>query len=226
MCKTVSLVTATGVLPGATAEAVADCPPHRSPHELRVVDATVRCIARWGVAKTTLDDVAREAGWSRATVYRLFPGGKDALLETVVEVELERLFAALDDRLAAARDLEDLLVGGMSETGAWITDHAALQFLVAHEPEVILPQISFARAERVLARAASFASPYLARWLGSEEANRVGEWVTRIVISYAASPSAGVDIADPASVQRLVRSFVLPGIRASVDAQAQARPVS
>ena len=219
-------MTVTGVLPEATAEAVTDCPPERSLQELRVVDATLRCIARWGVAKTTLDDVAREAGWSRATVYRLFPGGKDAVLETVVEVELERLFAALDDRLAAARDLEDLLVAGMSETGARITDHAALQFLVAHEPEVILPQISFARAERLLARAASFASPYLARWLGPEEAHRVSEWVTRILISYAASPSPGVDIADSASVRRLVRSFVLPGIRASVDVPVQARPVS
>ncbi len=219
-------MTATGVLPEATAEAVSDRAPRRSAQELRVVDATLRCIARWGVAKTTLDDVAREAGWSRATVYRLFPGGKDAVLETVVEVELSRLFAALDDRLTAATDLEDLLVAGMSETGARITRHPALGFLVAHEPEVILPQISFARAERVLTRAATFASPYLARWLGPEEANRVGEWVTRIVISYAASPSEGVDIADPASVRRLVRSFVLPGIRASVDAQVQARPIS
>src|SRR5438309_2349360 len=171
----------------------------------RAVDAALRCIARWGVAKTTLDDVAREAGCSRATVYRLFPGGKDAVLETVVEVELDRFFSALDERLAAAADLEDLLVAGMSEAGARITRHPALRFLVAHEPEVILPQISFARAERVLAKAASFASPYLARWLGSEEANRVGEWVTRIVISYAASPSDSVDVADAASVRRLVR---------------------
>ena len=219
-------MTATGVLPEATAEAVTDRPQGRSLQEERVVDAALRCIARWGVAKTTLDDVAREAGWSRATVYRLFPGGKDAVLETVADVELERFFAALDRRLTAASDLEDLLVAGMSEAGGRITDHPALQFLVIHEPELILPQISFARAERVLARAASFAAPYLARWLAPEEANRVGEWVTRIVISYAASPSETVDVADAESVRRLVRHFVLPGIRASVDAQARARPVS
>ncbi|HWC38184.1 MAG TPA: TetR/AcrR family transcriptional regulator [Acidimicrobiales bacterium] len=219
-------MTATGVLPEATAEAVADRPQGHSHQEQRVVDAALRCIARWGVAKTTLDDVAREAGWSRATVYRLFPGGKDAVLETVAEVELERFFSALDERLSAASDLEDLLVGGMSEAGARITGHPALQFLVIHEPELILPQISFDRAERVLARAASFAAPYLTRWLVPEEANRVGEWVTRIVISYAASPSATVDVADTESVRRLVRSFVLPGIRASVDTQSRVRPVS
>ncbi|MEA2588672.1 MAG: hypothetical protein QOH66_1599, partial [Actinomycetota bacterium] len=48
--------------------------------EQRVIDAALRCIARWGIAKTTLDDIAREASCSRATIYRLFPGGKDALL--------------------------------------------------------------------------------------------------------------------------------------------------
>jgi AcrR family transcriptional regulator len=49
-----------------------------------LIDATLQCIARWGVAKTGLDDVAREAGVSRATVYRAFPGGKDALFNTVL----------------------------------------------------------------------------------------------------------------------------------------------
>ena len=39
--------------------------------ELRLVDAVLRCISRWGVAKTTLDDVAREAGCSRATVAKI-----------------------------------------------------------------------------------------------------------------------------------------------------------
>jgi hypothetical protein len=128
-------------------------------------------------------------------------------------------------RLAAAADLEELLVTGMSEAGALITSHRALRFLVAHEPEVILPQISFDRAERVLAGAASFAAPYLARWLGPEDASRVAEWVTRIVLSYAAAPSEEVDIADASSVRRLVRNFVLPGIQASVDADRRVRPV-
>ncbi|MBV9252708.1 MAG: helix-turn-helix transcriptional regulator, partial [Actinobacteria bacterium] len=49
----------------------------------RILDATLRCIGRWGVAKTTLEDVAREAGCSRATVYRAVPGGKDGLIEAV-----------------------------------------------------------------------------------------------------------------------------------------------
>ncbi|GAB2973562.1 TetR/AcrR family transcriptional regulator [Nocardioides montaniterrae] len=36
----------------------------------RIIDATARCIDRYGVAKTTLSDVASELGVTRQTVYR------------------------------------------------------------------------------------------------------------------------------------------------------------
>lgn len=41
-----------------------------SPQHARIVDAAERCFERWGAAKTSIDDVANEAGLSRATVYR------------------------------------------------------------------------------------------------------------------------------------------------------------
>src|SRR4051795_5041330 len=81
--------------------------------EQRVIDAALRCIARWGIGKTTLDDVAREASCSRATIYRLFPGGKDALLEDTPRLELDRFFSCLAQCFDAAPDLEDLLVSGV-----------------------------------------------------------------------------------------------------------------
>jgi hypothetical protein len=65
----------TGTAPGNTDEVA----PVLGPAEQRVVDALLACIARWGVSKTTVEDVAREAGISRATIYRLFPGGKDVV---------------------------------------------------------------------------------------------------------------------------------------------------
>ena len=55
--------------------------------EQRMVAAAIRCVSRWGLAKTSLDDIAREAGASRATAYRVFPGGKDRWVETVVRHE-------------------------------------------------------------------------------------------------------------------------------------------
>src|SRR3546814_9749490 len=43
----------------------------------RLIDAAETCFTRFGVAKTTLEDIATEAGVSRATVYRYFEGGRD-----------------------------------------------------------------------------------------------------------------------------------------------------
>ena len=60
--------------------------------ETRVLDATKRCCERWGIAKVTIDDIAAEAGVSRATIYRMFPGGKDVLFEALRVRELEEFF--------------------------------------------------------------------------------------------------------------------------------------
>jgi len=185
---------------------------------LRVIDATLRCIARWGLAKTTLDDVAREAGYSRATVYRMFQGGKDGLVQTVAAVELRRFFGGLTRRMEEAQSLEDLLVNGMTEAARRVAGHDALQFLLAHEVGAVLPHIAFGKKASVLDAAASLAGPYLERWLPSDEAGRAAEWVTRVLISYVACPAAGVDMTEEESVRRLVRTFVLPGLRPPVAA--------
>jgi len=50
----------------------------------RILEGAYACVARSGLAKTTVEGAAREAGLSRATVYRHFPGGKDELLAGVV----------------------------------------------------------------------------------------------------------------------------------------------
>src|SRR5437763_11801843 len=94
----------------------------------RILAATCRCIARWGVAKTTLDDVAGEAGCSRATIYRLFPGGKDNLLTSLVQREVAALFEALGRRLDGVDDLEELVVTGITEAARRLAGHDALQF--------------------------------------------------------------------------------------------------
>src|ERR1700688_3412269 len=105
-----------------------------TPARVRVIDAALACIARQGVAKTTLDDVAREARCSRATVYRAFPGGKDAVLGAVVETEVSRFFSALAVRMGEATDLEDVLVAGMTEAATRVYEHPVLEYLVLSEP--------------------------------------------------------------------------------------------
>jgi AcrR family transcriptional regulator len=181
----------------------------------RIIDATLRCVARWGVAKTTVDDVAREASVGRATLYRLFPGGRDALFDGAVAAETARFFARLDTQLTATTSLEDTLIISIVEAGRTLRDHRPLQFLLAHEPEAILPHVAFHQMDAVLRTIAALAGPYLALWLpDTEAAARAAEWVARIVLSYAIAPSADVDVCDAASVRTLVRTFILPGLQA------------
>ena len=179
----------------------------------RVVDAALACFSRWGVAKTTLDDIARQAGVSRATIYRQFPGGKDVVLDAVAGRELAQFFAGLRAEMdRTAGDLEDLLVAGIAYTSRAIREHAALQFLLAHEPEVVLPLVAFDRLDVVLDHAAAFCAPYLEPHVGPEWAPRAGEWITRMVLSYSLVPSDGFDLAVDADARRFVRCFITPGL--------------
>jgi hypothetical protein len=68
--------------------------------------------------------------------------------------------------------------------------------------------------DEVLALTCAFTTPFLGRWLDQAESRRVAEWAARIVVSYLVCPAEGVDLTDTAQVRRLVRQFVLPGIRA------------
>jgi AcrR family transcriptional regulator len=195
----------------------------RSSTRVRIVDATLRCLARQGVAKTTLDDVARESGFSRATIYRTFPRGKDAILEAVVDTETARLFSALAVVMGEATDLEDVLVAGMVEAAQRLSGHGAVTYLVAHEPGLILPHLTFADMDRILMVAGNFAAPFFARWLEPDQASRAAEWAVRIVLAYLADPAPGTDLTDAQDTRQLVRTFVLPGIlalRASAEEQS------
>jgi len=192
---------------------VADAPAD-SPHRVRIIDGTLACLARHGTAKTTVDDIARQSGVSRATVYRAFPGGRDEILGAVVDTEAARLFSALGVCLGTAGDLAEALVGGIVEASVRLRDHAALHFLAEHEPGIILGHLAFADSDRLLATASRFTAPFLARWMPPSEAERVAEWAARIVLTYAISPSDRIDPCDPAQAARLVTTFMLPGIDA------------
>jgi AcrR family transcriptional regulator len=177
----------------------------------RVLDAALACVARVGVAKTTLDDVAREAGCARATVYRCFPG-RGALFGALLEREIEALGADLVAAAADADTLADAVVAIVLAGTRTFHTHAALGFVLAHEPELVAPQLSFERGSEVLRTSARLIAPALTRFVGPEPALRLGEWITRLTLSYLCNPSDHLQLDDPAQVHALVVDFVLPGV--------------
>ena len=183
-----------------------------TPAEQRVVAALLRCVARWGLAKTTIEDLAREAGVSRATVYRLFPGGKDAVLYVAVRAEVHRLLSELLDEALHAEDLEVCLVRGVHHAAQFLGGHPALSFLRDHERAVLEQVIAFERLDVVLVSAGVALQPALGRFLSPADAHDAGVWCARLVLSYLAEPAQDVDLTRLEDVQRLVRTFVLPGL--------------
>lgn len=52
--------------------------------EERLLDAAVRCVEKYGVEKTFLDDIGKEANLSRRTVYRSFSSRKELLTKVAL----------------------------------------------------------------------------------------------------------------------------------------------
>jgi AcrR family transcriptional regulator len=210
-CETVGVDPPIGARDGVVRHLGAD---DRSSTRVRLVDGALECLARQGIAKTTVDDIARAAGLSRATAYRTFPQGKEGILAGVVETEVARLFSSLAVAMGEAGDLEDVLVAGMVTSARWLRRHEALTYLLEHEPGAVLPSVTFGGFDRVMRVASDLAAPFFARWLEPQQASRAAEWGVRIVMAYTSDPSPYADLTDPADTRALVRTFVLPGILA------------
>jgi AcrR family transcriptional regulator len=206
----------------------------------RVLESAMACVARFGLSKTTLEDVAREARLSRATLYRLFPGGRDDVVGSMLRREIDGYFAAVAERLVGIEDVGERIVVAMTAAAELLADHDGLRFMLAHEPETVLPYTSFHGFDQVLEAASAFFAPYLEEVLLPEDARRAAEWIARLVLSHVMCPAhcvveawdrprtnsfrgaVGTPFAlrpEPLSAERarwLTESFILPGIRALI----------
>jgi AcrR family transcriptional regulator len=178
----------------------------------RIIEAMARCLGRWGIAKTALDDVAREAGVSRATVYRYFPGGKDQLVLAVGIYEEGRFFAHLAPVLEQAVTLSETLSLAIAEASRFLRDHEVLGTLVELEPQKIMPLLAFDRIGPLLYRTTAFLTPYLERFLSSADIAAAAEWATRCVLSLWLEPSERLHPTELEGAHHLVDRYLLPGL--------------
>src|SRR6476661_7480606 len=74
----------------------------------RIVDAMRTSVAQRGVAGSTFDHVARDAGVSRGLLHYYF-GSKERLLAEVVRRDTDLRMAALDEQLARASNAADFI---------------------------------------------------------------------------------------------------------------------
>ena len=83
--------------------------------EEKTIAAAIRCFVRFGARKTSMNDIAAEAGVSRQTLYDLF-GGKDEMIRASIRSITDQNLAMVRQRLAECATLSEKLDAYFEET--------------------------------------------------------------------------------------------------------------
>jgi AcrR family transcriptional regulator len=102
-----------------------------------ILDAALVEFDRYGIRKVTLEDVARQAGVSRTTVYRRF-ATRDELIAAVMDRENARLFADIADELNEARPQSNYYVEAFTSAILRSRRHRVLNRMITDEPALTL----------------------------------------------------------------------------------------
>ena len=113
----------------------------------RILGATIVCLGRFGIAKTTVDDAARTAGVARATVYRHFPDGRDQLIGESITWAVGQFFHDLFLAVADDTDIAVLLEHALTEAHRAVGEHAVLQKVLETERTRLTAEDSLASAD-------------------------------------------------------------------------------
>jgi AcrR family transcriptional regulator len=179
----------------------------------RVVEAAERCFAQYGVAKTTVEDVARLAGSSRASVYRYFPGGRDEIVLAALLASAREFLPQLPARLRTTRSLGDSIVELIVSAVGWVRAEPWREALVSAPLSRSLGAEDFAALYAVCR---DFIAPYFA---AARDAGLVRsqvvlddavEFVVRVIHSLLVVP--GHRDRDEPELRRYLRTYVLPAL--------------
>lgn len=187
-----------------------------APTKTRILEAAARCMRRVGLQRLSMEEVARNAGVSRGSVYRYFPERAE-LIDAVLERAAERFVA--QSRPAVER--RRTLAGQVGEVAAFIRGHLhdemmALQLPAEHE--TLLATLLTARVGGLLDRWVTFWLPLLEQAETRGEIRpgldrrEAAEWIVRALLSIAVMPSVVVDLDQPAAVRAFVQKYIVKGL--------------
>lgn len=196
----------------------ADVPSGAEEARERLLDAAERCFAHYGVAKTTVEDVASQARVSRATVYRYFEG-RDELLMGVLFREgarfMEELAASFDPGVDPGVALVETAVATIE--GVRGNDRLAMLFA----PEVAGLTLTLPRArDRILRMTARYLGPILlaareqGRLRDGVDIDEAAEFVLRLTLSMLGLDDLA-NTRDSAELREFLRRFLLPPLLVS-----------
>ncbi|MBL8776229.1 MAG: TetR/AcrR family transcriptional regulator [Acidimicrobiales bacterium] len=178
----------------------------------RVLAAAIDVVAGTGLRGLRMEEVAKAAGVSRATLYRYFPGGKDQLVNEAITWEVGRFFRELAVEVADAPDLRSRLERGLMFANRSMAGHAALATVLEADREQFLPRLH-ETSPLVVAVVRDYLAPAVAaeRLRPGLDVDEAAEYLARMVLSFIPSPGRW-DLDDPDEVARLVDQQFLAGI--------------
>jgi AcrR family transcriptional regulator len=189
-----------------------DSPVHRT--DARFLDAALELFSAQGIARTTMEDIARRAGMSRITVYRRL-SSKEALVEQVLLREFRRYLVQFAEDVAGARTVEDRVVTGFVSATRAVRSNALIRGLVANDKDLFASSLvgEDGHTMAVVSRfvGAQLRGEQAAGHVGAEiDVDRVGELMVRIAASLLLTPSEQIDVDDDDQLADLARHFLLP----------------
>jgi AcrR family transcriptional regulator len=175
---------------------------HRSEAAVdRILDAAEELYTLRDQASIGMNEIARAAGCSRATLYRYFEN-REALRTAYVHRETHRLSRAIVDEIDGIDDPRQRLIASITATLRMVRDSPALASWFA----ITRPPIGGELAEKsevITALAAAFVNS-----LGPEEpatVQRRARWVVRVITSLLMYPGQ-----DKGDERAMIEEFVVP----------------
>ncbi|MBW2274353.1 MAG: TetR/AcrR family transcriptional regulator [Deltaproteobacteria bacterium] len=182
--------------------------------QARLLDAAESCFSKFGLTKTTMEDVAKAAGMSRATVYRYFKN-RDDLLMGVVEREARGAAAEIERRLRGIRNPGEYIVEGIVQALDIVPKRPALSMLFLADTVGMASRL-LTTSERMVDIALELVVPVIepARRKGllrdNVETEVMIEWTFRIISSFLTVPSPLADSEE--EMRALLRRMLLPAL--------------
>ena len=105
-----------------------------------VLEAARECVAEVGVRRTTVADVARRAGASRMTVYRLFPDAR-TLWSTLLTTEFTEVVRQAEAESATLPTARERLVATTAAVVERVAADPVVRRVLELDPDLLVPYI-------------------------------------------------------------------------------------
>jgi len=175
-----------------------------------ILDAASFCVDRHGWDRVTMDDICGHAGISRATLYRIFPGGRDVVFEALRVRRLADFFTVVRAHVEGAETLEDLLVRSIAVAHAELVADEQLATMLATAPGETLGDLTVSGVSRIVSVATAFFAPLAAPFLSADAADETIEVMCRMVISVFLAPSTRLDFSREDDIRSFVCRHLVP----------------